>query len=163
MRRECVRAVRAEHALGVVWCDACERRPFSRVGNYARRLSLGEAWTHHTPTLRVDALPPRGASTHISCTTVRCDLSSTNHSGGENYQGSRGSTAQRSLRKPLPLAFSWIWSCEESEKLRGYQPGWETTCGKCLKLHAASLSTWRVPRNTENDKRARSDGSPNEP
>ena len=42
-------------------------------------------------------------------------LSSTNHSGGENYQGSRGSTAQRSLRKPLPLAFSWIWSCEDQK------------------------------------------------
>ena len=87
--------------------------------NFARRLSLGEAWTHHTPTLRVDALPPRGASTRISCTTVRCDLSSTNHSGGggggENYQGSRGSTGQRSLRKPLPLAFSWIWSCEDQK------------------------------------------------
>ena len=84
VRRECVRAVRAEHALGVVWCDACGRRPFSRVGNFARQLSLGEAWTHHTPTLRVDALPPRGASTRISCTTVRCDFSSTNHSrGGE--------------------------------------------------------------------------------
>ena len=35
--------------------------------------------------------------------------------GGENYQGSRGSTAQRSLRKPLPLAFSWIWSCEDQK------------------------------------------------
>ena len=28
VRRECVRAVRAEHALSVVWCDACGRRPF---------------------------------------------------------------------------------------------------------------------------------------
>ena len=32
MRHECVRAVRAEHALGVVWCDACGRRPFFARG-----------------------------------------------------------------------------------------------------------------------------------
>ena len=69
-------------------------------------------------------------------------LSSTNHSGGENYQGSRGSTAQRSLRKPLPLAFSWIWSCEDQKTPR--------LPARMGKLHAANLSTWRVPRNSGN-------------
>ena len=34
-----------------------------------------------------------------------------------------------------------------ARKLRGCPPGWKTTCGKCLKLHAATLS-WRAPRNT---------------
>ena len=63
--RGCERTVHTEHALGVLCCGACGRRLFSRVAKI-----LCEAWTHHTPTLRVDAHPPQGASTCITCTTV---------------------------------------------------------------------------------------------
>ena len=77
----------------------------------------------HTPTAGRPHMHPH--------TTL---LSSTNHSGGENYQGSRGSTAQRSLRKPLPLAFSWIWSCEDQKNSEATRQDGKTTCRKSLHL-----------------------------
>ena len=49
---------------------------------------------------------------------------------------------------PSPWHFPGSGAVKIRKKLRGYPPGWETTCGKCLKLHAANLSTWRVPRNS---------------
>ena len=71
-------------------------------------------------------------------------------SGVEGYQGSRGSTAQRSLCKPLSLAASWVRSCEEQKKLRGYPPGGKLLAPNAQKPHWAKLSTWRAPRNSEN-------------
>ena len=61
----------------------------------------------------------------------------------------RGSTARRSLCKPLLSAVSWIWSCECQKNSEATRQDEKTTCGTCLKLHAANFSTWRAPRNSE--------------
>ena len=53
--------------------------------------------------------------------------------GGETYQGSRGSTAQRSLCMPLTSAASGIWSCEEQKMT--WTKLFKTTC--CRSLHLA--------------------------
>ena len=109
------------------------------MGIRARLSPSAEAGRCRTPTLRVDTPPPQEGPT---CTRTPHSSLPPTIPGGRTTKGSRGSTAQRSLRKPLPLALSWIWSCEDqnnSEATR--QDG---------KLHAANLSTWRVPRSSGN-------------
>ena len=60
-----------------------------------------------------------------------CCPSCTNSSGSESYQGSRGSTAQRSLSKPLSVASSWIRSCEDQKNSEATR--------QVRKLHAANV------------------------
>ena len=57
--------------------------------------------------------------------------------GGEAYQGSRGSTAQRSLRRPLTLAASGIWNCEEQKNSRTARQE-ETRIEKTARSHFGS-------------------------
>ena len=69
--------------------------------------------------------------------------------GGEANQGSRGSTAQRSLCMPLPLVASGIRNCEDQKNSEATRQDGKMHGAKRSKLHAANLSTWRAPLNTK--------------
>ena len=125
----------------VLWCmwSIFARGVSARVGVPRPRPAK-----NRTPTLRVDTTPPRGDHIHQHTTS----LPSTDLPGWEVHWGSRGSTALRSLCKPLLCLLDL--ELRRSEKLRGYPPGWnnyrqqmpQTTCCKSFLLAA--------PRNSEN-------------
>ena len=136
----CVRKQRACSHYGAprsqcVCCGACglfSRVRLRRVGVPGQR----PADARH-PTLRVDTLPPQGSYIHRTHLPHFHRLSEE-----EVYRGSRGSTAQRSLCKPLLSAVSWIWSCEEQEKTQRLPARMEyyllqmskNTCRKSIRL-----------------------------
>ena len=111
---------------------------FRACGNFARRLSLGEAWTHHTPTPKGRRTPTaRCLHTHLPAPPSDATSLPPTIPGGRTTKDPGAPLLSAVCASPSPLAFSWIWSCEDQKKLRGYPPGWETSCGECLKLHAA--------------------------
>ena len=96
----------------------------------------------HPPTLRVDTFPPRKDHIHPHATCLTpIDLP------GRRPSEDPGAPLLRAVCVSPSSQQSPGSGAANSEATR--QDG-KNTCGKCLKLHAANLSTWRAPRNSEN-------------
>ena len=136
-----------------VSCGAmqCGRRPFSRVGELCASV---------VPRRGVDTPHPNPKGRRTP--TARCLHTHLLHHRPTRpplHQPFQGGRKTRDPGAPLLSAVCVSPSAWHSpgsgaakirKKLRGYPPGCETSCGECLKLHAANLSTWRAPRNSEN-------------
>ena len=94
--------------------------------------------------------PQHKGSTRSHCEgatyTAHTCLTSTDFPRGESYQGSRDSTARRSLCKPLPLAASWIWSCEDQFFLGRRRPSGKLLAANAVTTHCKSLHLADTPQ-----------------
>ena len=104
----------------VLWCTWSL---FSRVGLARDRVLWQRPAKCRTPTLTVDTFPPRSdhVNQHTTC-PPSTDLPV--RRPAQNPEAPLLCAVRVSL---LLSAASWIWSCEDQKKLRGYPPGWKTT------------------------------------
>ena len=122
---------------------ACGDTLLFRAWGDARRGPSAERGDGHTLTLRVDTHPPQEGPTYTHTRQSLLPLFHQHFRGGELPR-----IALRSLCKPLPLAASWIRSCEEQKNSEVKRQD-ENYLRQMSKLHAANVPTWRAPFNTK--------------
>ena len=80
---------------------------------------------------------------------------------GETNQGSRGSTAQRSLRMPLPLDASGIRNCEDQKNSEADRQDGKNAWSQTLKT--SCIKTLHLAGTPQNSKRRKNGQNPKQP
>ena len=122
---------------------------FSARGVDAHPSPLAERGDGHTPTLRVDTHPLQGGPTYTRTPQCLCCPSSTDLPGGRPAEdpGAPPLSAVRvSPSSQQPPGSGAAKSNKNSETTRQMENYWR----QVLELQATNLSTWPVPRNSEN-------------